>query len=203
MSAWPTSCAKSCPERQDLHDLPDDLPVPADDGAGDRLLNAAIPPVVLPTTACGDVDLSTVSMGVGYLVVYVYPQTGVPGQPVPPGWDRIPGARGCTPQSCAYRERADELTRLGASVFGLSAQPLDEQREFAEREHLPYPLLNDSDFRLARDLALPTFEANGARYYRRLTFVARAGRIVKVFYPVFPPQDNAADVVAWLRAKGS
>ena len=89
---------------------------------------------------------------------------------------------------------------LGASVFGLSAQPLGEQREFAEREHLPYPLLNDSGFQLARELGLPTFESNGVRYYRRLTFIARAGRVVKVFYPVFPPQDNAGDVIAWLRA---
>jgi peroxiredoxin/lysophospholipase L1-like esterase len=189
--------------RPDLHVLPDDLPIPEDDGAGERLLKATIDPVVLPTTAGGVLDLAEASAGDGYLVVYVYPQTGVPGQPLPPGWDRIPGARGCTPQSCAFRASAAELTALGAEVFGLSAQPLDEQREFAEREHLPYPLLNDSEFRLARDLELPTFEADGTRYYRRLTFIARGGRIVKVFYPVFPPQDNAGDVVRWLRAEGA
>lgn len=188
-------------EPTERYALPDDLPVPVDDGAGDRLLNATVPAVVLPTTAGGEFDLASAAAGDGCLVVYVYPQTGVPGRPVPAGWDRIPGARGCTPQSCAFRDRADQLTELGASVFGLSAQPLDEQREFAEREHLPYPLLNDSRFRLARGLSLPTFEANGVTYYRRLTFVARAGRIVKVFCPVFPPQDNAGDVVAWLRAE--
>lgn len=185
---------------RDLHSLPGDLPVPEDDGAGDHLLNATVPSVALPSSAGEEIDLAAAAAADGHLVVYVYPQAGVPGRPVPEGWDRIPGARGCTPQSCAFRDSAGELTALGASVFGLSAQPLSEQREFAEREHLPYPLLNDSRFRLARELCLPTFEANGVRYYRRLTFIARGGRIVKVFYPVFPPQDNAGDVIAWLRA---
>jgi peroxiredoxin len=184
---------------QDLHSLPEDLPVPEDDGAGDHLLDAPIPPVVLPSTAGKEVDLGAASAAGGHLVVYVYPQTGVPGRPVPDGWDRIPGARGCTPQSCAFRDSAAELAALGASVFGLSAQSLSEQSEFAEREQLPYPLLNDSGFQLSRELGLPTFEANGVEYYRRLTFIARTGRIVKVFYPVFPPQDNAGDVTAWLR----
>lgn len=184
----------------DLHSLPEDLPVPDHDGAGDRLLNATIPSVLLPSTSGKEVGLAAAAAADGHLVVYVYPQTGVPGQPVPDGWDRIPGARGCTPQSCAFRDSAGELAALGASVFGLSAQPLSEQREFAEREHLPYPLLNDSEFRLACELGLPTFEANGVRYYRRLTFIARAGRVVKVFYPIFPPQDNAGDVIAWLQA---
>jgi peroxiredoxin len=183
----------------DLHSLPEDLPVPEDDGAGDHLLNATIPPVALPSTAGKEVNLAAEAAD-GRLVVYVYPQTGVPGRPVPEGWDRIPGARGCTPQSCAFRDSAAELAALRASVFGLSAQSLGEQCQFAEREHLPYPLLNDTGFQLARELGLPTFEANGVEYYRRLTFVAQAGRIVKVFYPVFPPQDNAADVIAWLRA---
>jgi peroxiredoxin/lysophospholipase L1-like esterase len=186
----------------DLHSLPEDLPVPEDDGAGDRLLNATIPSVALSNTSGNEVDLAAVAAADGYLVVYVYPQTGVPGRPIPEGWDRIPGARGCTPQSCAFRDSAGELATLGASVFGLSSQPLGEQREFAEREHLPYPLLNDSGLWLARELGLPTFEANGVKYYRRLTFVARAGRIIKVFYPVFPPQDNAGDVITWLQAEG-
>ncbi len=111
----------------------------------------------------------------------------------------IPGARGCTPQSCAFRDRAQELGNLGASVFGVSAQSLAELREFAEREHIPYPLLHDGEFRLAEELGLPSFEADGGRYYRRLTLVARQRRIVKVFYPVFPPQENAAEVAAWLQ----
>lgn len=182
----------------DFHELPGDLPVPEDDGAADHLPGASVPAVVLDATDGDRVNLAAAA-GEGMLVLYVYPQTGVPGRPVPVGWDRIPGARGCTPQSCAFRYSARELAGLGATVFGLSAQPLEEQREFAAREHLPYPLLNDSGFRLAEDLGLPTFEAAGARYYRRLTFVAREGRIAKVFYPVFPPRDNAADVIAWLR----
>lgn len=158
-----------------------------------------MPSVTLPATVGEPVDLAVAARDT--LVVYVYPRTGVPGQPLIAGWDRTPGARGCTPQSCAFRDSADELAVLGATVYGLSAQSLDEQREFAEREHIPYPLLNDSEFRLAAELRLPTFETDGVRHYRRLTFIARAGRIVKVFYPVFPPQDNAADVIAWLRAQ--
>jgi peroxiredoxin len=186
----------------DLHQLPDDLPIPEDDGAADHLPGAELPSLVLSSTAGGSVDL-TAAAEEGALVVYVYPQTGVPDRPIPPGWDRIPGARGCTPQSCAFRDKAGELADFGATVLGLSAQPLDEQRNFAEREHLPYPLLNDSGFRLAEELGLPTFAANGARYYRRLTLIAEAGRIAKVFYPVFPPQDNAADVIAWLHCQRS
>ncbi|HWM64092.1 MAG TPA: peroxiredoxin [Solirubrobacterales bacterium] len=187
------------PPPTDFRELPDDLPVPEDDRGADHLRGTAVPSVVLDATEGKRVDLATVATG-GTLVVYVYPQTGVPGQPGPAGWDRIPGARGCTPQSCAFRDSARDLADLGATVFGLSAQPLEEQREFAAREHLPYPLLNDSGFRLTEELGLPTFEADGRRYYRRLTFVAREGWMAKVFYPVFPPQDNAADVIAWLQA---
>lgn len=186
------------PPPADFHKLPEDLPAPEDDGAADHLADAAVPSIELQRTDGERVDLAAAAEAL--LVVYVYPQTGVPGRPVPAGWDRIPGARGCTPQSCAFRDSAQELADLGATVFGLSAQPLEEQHEFAEREHLPYPLLNDSGFRLGEELGLPTFEADGARYYRRLTFVAREGRIAKVFYPVFPPQGNAADAIAWIRA---
>lgn len=185
----------------DLTQLPPDLPVPEDDGAASHLDGAVVPALALPTTEGGRVDLARVAAGESAVVVYVYPRTGVPGEPLPPGWDETPGARGCTPQSCAFRDSAAELRGLGATVFGLSAQPLEEQREFASREQLPYPLLNDSDFRLAAELHLPTFEIDGTRYYRRLTFIARAGGIAKVFYPVFPPQRNAADAIAWLRAR--
>ncbi|HEX8690694.1 MAG TPA: peroxiredoxin [Solirubrobacterales bacterium] len=181
-----------------LHELPDDLPVPEDDGAADHLPGATLPPVVLDATSGKPVALAAASDR-GFLVLYVYPKTGVPGKALPTGWDRIPGARGCTPQSCAFRDSAAELAELGAKVFGLSAQPLAEQVEFARREHLPYPLLNDSEFRLGEALRLPTFAADGNRYYRRLTLIARARRIEKVFYPVFPPQENAADAIAWLR----
>lgn len=187
--------------RIDLHQLPDDLPVPEDDGAADHLLDATVPSVALEATRGEAVDLAAASER-GFLVVYVYPQTGVPDRPLPAGWDRIAGARGCTPQSCAFRDSAEELAELGAAVFGLSAQPLEEQREFAQRERIPYPLLNDSAFRLVDELSLPTFEADGARYYRRLTLIATEGRIRKVFYPVFPPQESAAEAIAWLRSAG-
>jgi peroxiredoxin len=181
----------------DLRGLPDDLPVPEDDGAADHPANASLPLLVLPSTSGEAVDLADAARHT--LVLYVYPGTGVPGRPLPAGWDEIPGARGCTPQSCAFRDRARQLEDLGASVFGLSAQSLAEQREFAEREHIPYPLLHDGEFRLAEKLGLPSFEVDGGRYYRRLTLIARQGRIAKVFYPVFPPQENAAEVAAWLR----
>lgn len=181
----------------DLHALPANLPIPKDDGAADHLLDARVPSVVLAASGGGSVDLSHVAQET--LVAYVYPATGVPGQPLPSGWDDVPGARGCTPQSCAFRDHARELATLGASVLGLSAQGIEEQREFAEREHIPYALLNDGEFMLASELGLPTFELNAIRYYRRLTFIARAGHIAKVFYPVFPPQQNAAEVVGWLR----
>jgi peroxiredoxin len=185
-------------EHTDLHALPEDLPIPEDDGAADHLTGGKVPSVVLPSTSGESVDLAKVAEET--LLLYIYPRTGVPGQPLPAGWDAIPGARGCTPQSCAFRDSAAELAGLGAAVFGLSAQGPDEQREFAERERLPYALLNDEEFRLAMALGLPTFEANGIRYYRRLTLIARQGRIAKVFYPVFPPQANAADAVAWLQS---
>lgn len=181
----------------DLHSLPEDLPVPEDDGAADHLTGAQVPAVVLAASGGEPVDLALAAGET--LVIYVYPATGVPGRPLPDGWDQVPGARGCTPQSCAFRDHVAELADLGASVIGLSAQSIAEQREFAGREHIPYPLVNDSGFALATGLGLPTFELGGVRYYRRLTFIARGGEIAKVFYPVFPPEQNAAEVVGWLR----
>ena len=177
--------------------LPDDLPVPVDDGAADHLEGAEMPAISLPTTSGDALDLREAARGT--LVLYVYPRTGRPGEPLPEGWNDIPGARGCTPQSCAFRDHFAELRTLGADVLGMSAQPLSDQTEFAERVELPYPILSDLELALADALALPTFEVAGMRLYRRLTVVARAGRIVKAFYPVFPPDRNAADVVAWLQ----
>lgn len=177
--------------------LPDDLPVPEDDGAADHLAGIELPAIALPATSGEAVDLAAAAAGL--LVAYVYPRTGIPGEPLPEGWDAIPGARGCTPQNCAYRDSRGDFERLGVTVLGVSAQPAAEQREFAERERIPYPLLSDSDLELAGvPLRLPTFEAGGTTLYRRLTLVAEAGRVVRAFYPVFPPDRDAETVLAWL-----
>jgi peroxiredoxin len=187
---------RSSPGGGDFRELPEDLPVPADDGAADHLLGVAVPSLRLPSTLGGDLDLAEAAQA--RVVVYVYPRTGRPGEPLPDGWDAIPGARGCTPQSCAFRDRQQELAAHRVGVIGLSAQTPQEQREFAAREHIPYPLLSDGPLELSHRLGLPTFEVAGLRLYRRLTFVAGQGRIEKVFYPVFPPDANAAEVLAWL-----
>jgi peroxiredoxin len=180
----------------DYSELPAGLPVPEDDGAADHLTEMVVPAIRLPSTHGKTVDLAELSRD--RLVAYVYPRTGTPAQPSPIGWDEIPGARGCTPQSCAYRDSLAEFTSLGVAVLGISAQSPDEQREFAEREHIPFPLLSDSALRLRDALRLPTFEVEGMTLYKRLTLVAEGGKIVKAFYPVFPPDRNAADVLAWL-----
>jgi peroxiredoxin len=171
-----------------------------DDGGADGLEGREVPALRLRSTR-GELDLAALAGGL--LVCYVYPRTGRPGVAPPPGWDETPGARGCTPQSCAFRDEAAAFAELGASLVGLSAQPLSEQLEFAEREHVPYPVASDPGLALAEALDLPTFEIAGMRLYRRLTFVARAGRVERVFYPVFPPDRNAADVLAWLRQAAS
>jgi peroxiredoxin len=177
--------------------LPPGLPVPADDGAADHLPGMAVPALALPSTARTPIDLAAAATGT--LVLFCYPRTGRPGEAPPPGWDEIPGARGCTPQACAFRDHHAELAGLGARLLGLSAQPLEEQLEATGRLGLPYPLLSDPDLALAEALQLPTFEAAGMRLYRRLTLVARAGRVAHVFYPVFPPDRNAVEAAAWLR----
>jgi peroxiredoxin len=182
-------------EERDLYTLPPDLPVPADDGAADHLEGTELPTVVLESSH-GPVDVADLD------VLYVYPRSGTPGEPSLPGWDDVPGARGCTPQSCAFRDHAAELAELGASrIAGVSTQPLDRQVEFAERNHMPFPVLSDPELRLRAALGLPTFEIQGHTLYKRLALVASERRVVKVFYPVFPPDRNAADVVAWLRAR--
>jgi peroxiredoxin len=185
----------------DYTQLPDDLPIPTDDGAADGLEGAALPELALPSTLGG--ELSLAAAGAGLLVAYVYPMTGTPGRALPEGWDDIPGARGCTPQSCAYRDALAEFRGLGAELVGISAQSPADQAEFAAREHIPYPLLSDEGLELTRALGLPTFEVEGRTLCRRLTFVAEAGRIVKVFYPVFPPDRDASEVLAWLRGRGA
>jgi peroxiredoxin len=184
-------------EPRDLSRLPPDLPVPVDDGAADGLEGRPLPDATLASTL-NPVDLRVASRG--RLVLYVYPRTGHPDRPSPPGWDEIPGARGCTPENCAFRDHEQELRDLGAAVLGLSSQALEEQREFAERERIPYPLLNDANFVLARELDLPTFEVPGMTLYKRLTLAAERGSISKVFYPVFPPDRHPEEVIGWLRA---
>lgn len=178
--------------------LPAGLPVPEDDGAADHLVGAPVPSVRLASTQ-GALDLT--DLAAELLVLYVYPRTGRPGLEPPREWDETPGARGCTPQSCGYRDHGAALRELGARVVGLSAQPLDDQREAAQRLGLPHPVVADPELRLADALGLPTFEFDGQRLYKRLALVAEAGRIVKVFYPVFPPDENAAEVLAWLEAR--
>jgi peroxiredoxin len=178
--------------------LPAGLPAPQDDGAARHLPGLELPALSLVSTA-GVIDLREAAAGT--LVLYIYPRTGRPGVAPPPGWDKTPGARGCTPQSCAFRDHRAELADLGADVLGMSAQTLADHEEFAGREHIPYPLVSDPDLRLASALDLPTFEIAGMRLYRRITLIIRAGTIEHVFYPVFPPDRNAADVVACLRAE--
>lgn len=179
----------------DLHALPDDLPVPGDDGACDHLPGMRLPALALVATDGEAVDLAGLP---GRTVVYCYPRTGRPEEEPPAGWDAIPGARGCTPQSCAYRDHHAELAALGARVFGLSTQGTGYQREAAARLRLPFPLLSDADLAFARALRLPTFEVAGMTLIRRLTLIVGDGRIEEAFYPVFPPDADAGRVVARL-----
>jgi peroxiredoxin len=178
-----------------LYALPENLPVPADDGACRHLKGMRLPFIDLPSTANRAVRLADLP---GWTVIYIYPRTGQPHQDPPAGWNEIPGARGCTPQSCAFRERYQALQRLGAQVFGLSAQDTDYQREAAERLHLPFELLSDSGLAFAAALKLPTFEIAGMTLFKRVTLIVRDGFIKQVFYPVFPPDKNAEDVLRWL-----
>jgi peroxiredoxin len=179
--------------------LPADLPRPRDDGAADHLPGTRLPALELAATSGGSANLA--ALGGELLVAYVYPRTGTPGQPLPHGWDDIPGARGCTPQSCAYRDAVSQFEALGATLVGISAQSATEQAEFAQREQIPFQLLSDSGLQLSESLGLPTFEVEAMRLYRRLTLVATGGEVVKAFYPVFPPDRDAATVLAWLRAR--
>jgi peroxiredoxin len=173
----------------DPYVLPPNLPVPEDDGAADHLVGLELPDLELESSR-GPVNVRD------FDVIYVYPRSGKPGVPSLAGWDETPGARGCTPQSCAFRDLYPEL---GVPVAGLSAQSLDDQREFAERNRMPFPVISDPDRKLGAVLSLPTFEIEGHLLYKRITLVAQAARIVKVFYPVFPPDENAGDVLRWLR----
>jgi peroxiredoxin len=212
------------PTDTDLFALPSGLPVPDDDGAARHLLGAALPHVRLRSTLGGTVDVAEKSQHLS--VFFCYPATVQPGIPIPGEWSEIPGARGCTLQNCSFRDEYDEFRALGCEVFGVSGQGqagekgLAEQEEFARRTHLPFALLNDSSFELTRALNLPTFLADlasptvlfegktytfplqGRTLIKRLTFIADRGRIERVFYPVFPPDLNAAAVLSYLRGRG-
>ncbi|MFY9839761.1 MAG: peroxiredoxin [Xanthobacteraceae bacterium] len=180
--------------------LPPDIPVPQDDGAARHLANLALPDVALPATSGSPVTLSKLT---GRTVLYIYPRTGVPGIDAPPGWDQIPGARGCTPQSCGFRDHFAELKALGVEhLYGLSTQDTAYQREAAERLHLPFAILSDADLKLTRAIDLPTFTTSGMTLLKRMALVVDDGVIVKAFYPVFPPDKNATEVIAWLRRQG-
>ncbi len=181
--------------------LPDNLPVPQDDGGARHLTGMRLPGLALPSTGGATVNLSKLK---GRTVVYVYPRSGRPGQALPTGWDAIPGARGCTPQSCGFRDHFAELRRLGvAALYGLSTQDTAYQLELAERLHLPFPILSDDALKLTRALNLPTFSVDGMTLIKRMAWVIDDGMIAHVFYPVFPPDKSAETVVAWLQAQRS
>jgi peroxiredoxin len=183
--------------------LPEGLPVPEDDGAADHLEGMRVPSVPLPSTAGREVNVAEVAAD-GQVVVYCYPLTGAPGVELPEDWDMIPGARGCTPEACSFRDHHDELEALGAEVFGLSTQTTDYQRDLVGRLHLPFEVLSDSELKFSGELRLPTFEieesiaSQPTTLIKRLTLILRGGVIKKVFYPIFPPNEHADEVVAWL-----
>jgi peroxiredoxin len=175
------------------------IPAPVDDGATAHLQGARMAAVPLPATDGTVVDLS---LPAGRVVVYAYPRTGRPDTANPEGWDMIPGARGCTPQSCAFRDHMAELRALGVDrLFGLSTQDTDYQREAVERLHLPFPLLSDAALALTRAMRLPTFATSGMTLLRRFTLVIEDGTITRIFYPVFPPDRSAREVIAWLSSR--
>jgi peroxiredoxin len=181
----------------DYLSLPPDLPVPEDDGAADHLPSSHVPPLVLQSTAGKTIALD--ALGAGRTVIFIYPLTGRPGTDLPQGWDAIPGARGCTPESCGFRDHYNELLSDGARrVFGLSSQETGYQQEVVQRLHLPFSMLSDPTLKLASALRLPTFQAGGLTLYKRLTLIVCDGQIEHVFYPVFPPDGHAEEVLSWL-----
>ena len=178
-----------------FNELPANLPVPQDDGAATHLSGRRLPDISLTSTSGQPVNLG---QRPGLIILYAYPLTGRPGVPLLPGWDAIPGARGCTPESCSFRDHHAEIRQLGAEVFGLSTQSTDYQREVMDRLHLTFDLLSDEAFSFTDTLALPTFTVESLRLLRRLTLVINSGVIERVFYPIFPPDKHPAEVVAYL-----
>jgi peroxiredoxin len=181
-------------DSNDIHRLPPDLPVPIDDYACDHLPRMHVPDIALRSTSGRDVSLASLP---GWTVVYTYPRTGEDGL-APPGWDEIPGARGCTPQTCGFRDHYRELTQLGAAVFGMSTQTTEYQREMVERLHVPFEVLSDADLAMTHALRLPTFTFREMTLVKRITMFLRDGVIEHVIYPVFPPDRSAEEAVRWL-----
>lgn len=187
--------------------LPPNLPVPIDDGAADHLIHAPIPPLALPSTRGDLVSLASLPSA----VVFFYPRTGVPDEPPGPEWDAIPGARGCTPQSCAFRDRHAQFTSLGVPVFALSTQTTDYQREFVARMHIPFPILSDASLQFTRAMKLPTFEYDSGPFnhgcpttlIKRMAWYIARGRVQCVWYPVFPPDQCADIVLEWLQQRSA
>jgi peroxiredoxin len=177
--------------QSDIYTLPSDLPAPENDGGAAHLPGMEIPALTLESSL-GPVKLRD------FELIYIYPRTGRPGRDAAPGWDQIPGARGCTPESCAFRDAVPDFERLSVRVAGLSAQTLDDQQEFAQRNQMSFPVIADPERKLGEALRLPTFEVQGQILYKRLTLVTEAGKIIKVFYPVFPPDKHAEQVLTWL-----
>ena len=189
---------REAPGAHDPQFLPPGIPAPQDDGGARHLAGMMLPHIALPATAGPAVNLSKLK---GRTVVYIYPRTGVPGVDAPPGWDDIPGARGCTPQSCGFRDHFGELKRLGvAQLYGLSSQDSAYQLEAATRLHLPFAILSDEKLALTKALKLPAFTTSGMTLLKRMALVIDDGVIGKAFYPVFPPDKNAEEVIAWLQA---
>jgi peroxiredoxin len=185
----------------DLNVLPDGLPVPVDDGACDYLIGSIVPSITLASTVGGTVDVSQRS---GRIVIYIYPRTGDPAKASVPGWEEIPGAWGCTPQTCSFCDHYQDILSLGADVFGLSAQTPEAQQEMVGRLHVPFAVLSDEKLLLSRALKLSTFEVQTYNketlvLIKRLTLIIKDGVIERVFYPVFPPNQNPDDVIAWFK----
>lgn len=178
-----------------IFSIPTDLPIPLDDGACNHLENMQIPNAYLWSTDEQEINLSSLS---GWSVIFCYPMTGRPNVPIPEGWVQIPGAAGCTPQACSYRDNHAELKRNGVSIYGISTQTSEAQKEASNRLGLPYPLLSDINHSFSSALKLPMLEVGGSKLIKRLTLILKDGVIKKCFYPVFPPDKNVVEVMAWL-----
>src|SRR5438093_4006926 len=185
-------------QQPNLNALPPNLPVPKDDGAARHLAAMAMPDLALPSTANRLVNLSKIAAP--RIVVYCYPMTGRPDRALPAGWDDIPGARGCTPETCGFRDHHKDLAKLHADVYGVSTQSTEYQQEMVKRLEVPFEVLSDEKMAFTKALKLPTFTVEGMTLIKRLTLIARNGRIEHVFYPVFPPDRHAEEVIDWLKA---